>query len=467
MSIEQEFADKLVQYKHIIYKVCFMYADNKDDVNDLYQESVFNIWKSYQSFRGESSFTTWVYRISLNTCISDFRKKKKHDYVPLEQQVDIMEDCERNELLKEMYSLIKRLNKVDRMFILLWLDEKSYDEIAEITGTSRNNVAIKLHRIKEKLKNMIMDNLIEAIRQLKQKKNAVILGHYYQKGEIQDIADYVGDSLALAQWAARTEADIIVMCGVHFMGETAKVLCPDKKVLVPDMAAGCSLADSCPADKFSQFVKEHPGYTVISYVNTTAAVKAVTDVVVTSTNAKQIVESFPKDEKIIFGPDRNLGNYINSVTGRNMLLWNGACHVHEEFSVEKIVEIKQQHPDAVVLAHPECKSTVLKLADVVGSTAALLKYAVTHPEKSYIVATESGILHEMRKQCPQTTFIPAPPNDSTCACNECGYMRLNTLGKLYDCLKNESPEIKVDAEIAEKAVKPIKRMLEISAQLGL
>ena len=294
-----------------------------------------------------------------------------------------------------------------------------------------------------------MDNLIEAIKQLKKEKNAIILGHYYQKGEIQDIADYVGDSLALAQWAARTEADIIVMCGVHFMGETAKVLCPDKKVLVPDMAAGCSLADSCPADKFSQFVKEHPGYTVISYVNTTAAVKAVTDVVVTSTNAKQIVESFPKDEKIIFGPDRNLGNYINSITGRN------------------IVEIKRQHPDAVVLAHPECKSTVLKLADVVGSTAALLKYAVAHPEKSYIVATESGILHEMQKQCPQTTFIPAPPNDSTCACNECSYMRLNTLEKLYDCLKNESPEIKVDAEIAEKAVKPIKRMLEISAQLGL
>ena len=325
----------------------------------------------------------------------------------------------------------------------------------------------QIFKEKREIKNIIMDNLIEAIKQLKKEKNAIILGHYYQKGEIQDIADYVGDSLALAQWAARTEADIIVMCGVHFMGETAKVLCPDKKVLVPDMAAGCSLADSCPADKFSQFVKEHPGYTVISYVNTTAAVKAVTDVVVTSTNAKQIVESFPKDEKIIFGPDRNLGNYINSITGRNMLLWDGACHVHEEFSVEKIVEIKRQHPDAVVLAHPECKSTVLKLADVVGSTAALLKYAVAHPEKSYIVATESGILHEMQKQCPQTTFIPAPPNDSTCACNECSYMRLNTLEKLYDCLKNESPEIKVDAEIAEKAVKPIKRMLEISAQLGL
>ena len=281
-----------------------------------------------------------------------------------------------------------------------------------------------------------MNNLIEAIKQLKKEKNAIILGHYYQKGEIQDIADYVGDSLALAQWAAKTEADIIVMCGVHFMGETAKVLCPNKKVLVPDMAAGCSLADSCPADKFSQFVKEHPGYTVISYVNTTAA-------------------------------DRNLGNYINSITGRNMLLWDGACHVHEQFSVEKIVELKAQHPDAVVLAHPECKSVVLKLADVVGSTAALLKYAVNHPEKEYIVATESGILHEMQKKCPQTTFIPAPPNDSTCACNECSFMRLNTLEKLYNCLKDESPEITVDPEIAEKAVKPIKRMLEISAKLGL
>lgn len=310
-------------------------------------------------------------------------------------------------------------------------------------------------------------DLKEEINRMRKEKNAVILAHYYQTGDIQDIADFVGDSLALAQQAAKTTADIIVFCGVHFMGETAKVLCPDKKVLVPDLNAGCSLADSCPATDFAEFVKQHPDHVVISYVNTTAAVKAVTDVVVTSTNARQIVESFPEDTKIIFGPDRNLGNYINSITGRNMLLWDGACHVHEEFSVEKIVEIKQQHPDAVVLAHPECKSTVLKLADVVGSTAALLKYAVAHPEKSYIVATESGILHEMQKQCPQTTFIPAPPNDSTCACNECSYMRLNTLEKLYDCLKNESPEIKVDAEIAEKAVKPIKRMLEISAQLGL
>ena len=310
-------------------------------------------------------------------------------------------------------------------------------------------------------------DLKAAINELKKEKNAVILGHYYQKGEIQDIADYIGDSLALAQIAAKTDADILVMCGVHFMGETAKVLCPDKKVLVPDLNAGCSLADSCPADKFAEFVKAHPGYTVISYVNTTAAVKAVTDVVVTSTNAKQIVESFPKDEKIIFGPDRNLGNYINSITGREMLLWDGACHVHEQFSVEKIVELKAQYPDAVVLAHPECKSVVLKLADMVGSTAALLKYAVNSDKHRFIVATEACILHEMQKKCPQKTFIPAPPNDSTCGCNECNFMRLNTLEKLYNCLKYEFPEVTVDPEVAREAVKPIKRMLEISAKLGL
>ena len=310
-------------------------------------------------------------------------------------------------------------------------------------------------------------DLKKAINELKKEKNAVILGHYYQQGEIQDIADFVGDSLALAQWAAKTTADIIVLCGVHFMGETAKILCPDKKVLVPDLNAGCSLADSCPADDFARFVNEHPGYTVISYVNTTAAVKAVTDVVVTSTNAKQIVESFPKDEKIIFGPDRNLGNYINSITNRNMLLWDGACHVHEQFSVEKIVELKAQYPDAVVLAHPECKSVILKLADFVGSTAALLKHAVQSDAQRFIVATESGILHEMQKKCPQKTFIPAPPNDSTCACNECSFMRLNTMEKLYNCLKYEFPEIEVDSEVAKKAVLPIKRMLDISEKLGL
>lgn len=312
-----------------------------------------------------------------------------------------------------------------------------------------------------------MNELIKAIEKLKQEKNAVILAHYYTEGEIQNIADFVGDSLALAQWANKTDADVIVMCGVHFMGETTKIICPDKKVLVPDMNAGCSLADSCPAEKFSEFVSLHPDHTVISYVNTTAAVKAVTDVVVTSTNARQIVESFPADEKIIFGPDRNLGNYINSITGRKMLLWNGACHVHEKFSVEKIIELKQSHPDALVLAHPECKSTILALADVVGSTAALLKAAIQSDRKEFIVATESGILHEMQKQCPEKTFIPAPPNDSTCACNECSYMRLNTLEKLYNCLKDESPEIIVDQETADKAIKSIKRMLEISEQLGL
>ncbi|KAA6350429.1 Quinolinate synthase A [termite gut metagenome] len=306
-----------------------------------------------------------------------------------------------------------------------------------------------------------------AIESIKKKKKAIILAHYYQTGDIQDIADYVGDSLALAQWALKTQARIIVLCGVHFMGETAKILCPSKKVLIPDLNAGCSLADSCPSDKFTQFIEEHQGYTVVSYVNTTAAIKAVSDVVVTSTNAKQIVESFPKDEKMIFAPDRNLGNYINSVTGRDMLLWDGACYVHEQFSVEKIVDLKFEYPDAIVLAHPECKSAVLKLADFVGSTAALLKYAMNSDKNCFIVATESGILHEMQKRCFRKKFISAPPNDSTCACSECSFMRLNTLEKLYYCLENELPEIEIDKEIMEKAVRPIRRMLEISGKLGL
>lgn len=305
------------------------------------------------------------------------------------------------------------------------------------------------------------------INKLRKEKNAVILAHYYQTGDIQDIADFVGDSLALAQWAARTEADIIVMCGVHFMGETAKILCPDKKVLVPDLNAGCSLADSCPAGEFEAFVKAHPDHTVISYVNTTAAVKAVTDIVVTSTNARQIVESLPKDAKIIFGPDRNLGNYINSITGREMLLWNGACHVHEQFSLEKIVELKKQYPDAEVITHPECKKPVVEVSDFVGSTAALLKHAVKSDKQRFIVATESGVIHEMRKQCPGKEFIPAPPQDSTCACNECNFMRLNTMEKLYNCLKFELPEIFVDEAVQQKAIRPIQRMLDISAQLGL
>ena len=310
-------------------------------------------------------------------------------------------------------------------------------------------------------------NIKEEIRRMCREKNAVIMAHYYTDGEIQDIADFVGDSLALAQKAATTDADIIVMCGVHFMGETSKILCPDKKVLVPDLEATCSLAESCPADKFAEFVAEHPGHTVISYVNTTAATKAVTDIVVTSSNARQIVESLPQDTPIIFGPDRNLGGYINSITGRNMLLWDGACHVHEKFSVEKILELKRQYPDAKVLVHPECKGTVVKLADKVGSTAALLKYSINDPAQVFIVATESGILHEMQKSCPEKTFIPAPPSDSTCACNECSYMKLVTMHKLYDCLLNEAPEIHVDAEVAEKAIRPINRMLEISEKLGL
>ena len=315
-----------------------------------------------------------------------------------------------------------------------------------------------------KLKKIQMNKseLISEINRLKKEKNAVIMAHYYQMGDIQDIADVIGDSLALAQWAAKTDADIIVLCGVHFMGETAKILSPQKKVLVPDLEAGCSLADSCPADAFEAFTKAHPDHTVISYVNTTAAVKALTDVVVTSTNAKKIVDQFPKDAKLIFGPDRNLGNYINSVTGRDMLLWDGACHVHEQFSVEKLVKLKAEHPEAEVLAHPECKRPLLLMADFIGSTQALLNYTINSDKKSFLVATESGIIHEMQKKNPDKEFIPVPPNDSTCACNECNFMRLNTLEKLYKCLLNETPEILVDEEVRVKAVKPILRMLEMS-----
>lgn len=304
--------------------------------------------------------------------------------------------------------------------------------------------------------------LIDEILKLKKEKNAVILGHFYQRGEIQDVADFIGDSLALAQIAQKIDQPLIVMCGVHFMGETAKILCPDKKVLVPDAAAGCSLADSCPADEFKAFVEAHPDHTVISYVNTSAAVKALTDVVVTSSNARKIVDSFPADAKLIFGPDRNLGSYINSVTGRNMLLWDGACHVHEQFSLEKIIELKREHPQAKLLVHPECKKQIVLLADKVGSTAALLKYAKESDAKSFIVATESGIIHQMRKECPEKEFIPAPPIDSTCGCNDCNFMKLNTLEKLRDCLRDETPEILVDPAVAEKARKPIERMIELS-----
>lgn len=315
-------------------------------------------------------------------------------------------------------------------------------------------------------KNNTMD-LREEILKLKKEKNAVIMAHFYQRDEIQDIADNIGDSLALAQWASKTSADVIVLCGVHFMAETAKILSPDKMVLLPDLEAGCSLAESCEPEAFEAFVKQHPDHKVISYVNTTAEIKALTDVVVTSTNAKQIVESFPKEQKLIFGPDRNLGNYINSVTGRDMLLWDGACHVHEQFSLEKMLDLKKENPDAEILAHPECKKVVLLVADHIGSTASILKYATQSEKKKFIVATESGILHEMKRHNPDKIFIPAPPNDSTCACNECNFMRLNTLQKLHDCLKNESPQIHLDEKLRKKAEASILEMLKISEKLGL
>ena len=311
-------------------------------------------------------------------------------------------------------------------------------------------------------KNTSSKTLKKEIEALKKEKGAVILGHYYQKGEIQDVADYIGDSLALAQQASKIDAPIIVMCGVYFMAETCKIICSDKKVLIPDASAGCSLADSCNADDFRKFIEEHPGHTVVSYVNTSAAVKALTDIVVTSSNAKKIIESLPKDEKIIFGPDRNLGGYINSVTGRSMLLWDGACHVHDRFSIEKLAELKRQHPKAKTLAHPECRKQLLILADKVGSTAALLKFAVESEYDEFLVATESGILHEMQKKCPQKKFIPVPAEDSTCGCNDCNFMKLNTLEKLRDCLLYESPEVIVDEAVASEAIKPINRMLELS-----
>lgn len=314
---------------------------------------------------------------------------------------------------------------------------------------------------------MTKEEIVQNIAALKKEKNAIILAHYYQESDIQDIADFVGDSLALAQWAAKTTADIIVLCGVHFMGETAKILSPNKRVFIPDMKAGCSLAESCPADEFGAFVREHPDHTVISYVNTTVAVKALTDIVVTSTNAKQIVESLPEDGKIIFGPDKNLGDYINKLTGRNMLLWDGVCHVHQQFSMERIMELKKEHPSALLLAHPECPGYILQIADHVGSTSSILRYATESDHRQFIVATEAGILHQMQQENPGKEFIPAPPEDSTCACNECFYMKMNTLEKLYLCLKNERPEIFVDEETRVKAVKPIERMLEISAQHGL
>lgn len=309
-------------------------------------------------------------------------------------------------------------------------------------------------------------DLKKEIRRLCKEKNAVLLAHYYTPGEVQECADFIGDSLALARQAAKIDADIIVMCGVHFMAETCKLLSPEKKVLTPDLNAGCSLADSCKAEDLKKFKEEHPGYKVVSYVNTTAAVKALTDVVVTSGNAKKVVDSFPKDEKLIFGPDYNLGSYINSVTGRDMLLWNGGCHVHEKFSVAEIAKLKKEHPGAIVMAHLECKGPVLAIADVKGSTAVMLKYAMEHDDKEYIVATEAGILHELQRNCPDKTFYPVPPEVSEgsvgCSCNECEFMKLNTLRKIYNTLKYEWPEVNVDADIAREAVKPIERMLELS-----
>jgi quinolinate synthase len=310
-------------------------------------------------------------------------------------------------------------------------------------------------------------DLVAEIARLKKEKNAVILAHYYQTGDIQDIADFVGDSLALSQQAAKTDADIIVFAGVHFMAETAKILSPSKKVLIPDMNAGCSLADSCKAEDFAEFLKNYPDHTVISYVNTTADVKALTDIVCTSSNAVQIVQSLPADAKIVFGPDRNLGSYIKNLTGRDMVIWDGACHVHEEFSLERILELKKEHPNAKILAHPECKKPILLVADHVGSTAELLKFSTTDDAQEYIVATETGIIHQMHKSNPDKVFIPAPPLDSTCGCNNCNFMKLITLKKLYNTLLYEMPEVVVDEEVSRKAVKSIKAMLEISAKLGL
>lgn len=309
-------------------------------------------------------------------------------------------------------------------------------------------------------------DLKKEIHRLCEEKNAIILAHYYTVGDVQDIADFVGDSLALARKAANTDAKVMVMCGVHFMAETCKLLSPEKTVLCPDLNAGCSLADSCKAEDLKKFKDEHPGYQVISYVNTTAAVKALTDVVVTSGNAKKVVDKLPEGDNYIFGPDYNLGSYINEVTGRKMLLWNGGCHVHERFSVAAIAKLKEEHPDAIVMAHLECKGPVIAAAEIVGSTATMLDYAKQNPTKEFIVATEAGILHEMQRSCPDAKFYPVPPEVSEgglgCSCNECQYMKLNTLEKIYNTLKYEWPSVEVDQEVAKDAVKPILRMLELS-----
>lgn len=309
-------------------------------------------------------------------------------------------------------------------------------------------------------------DLFEEIRKLKKEKNVVLLAHYYQEADIQDVADYIGDSLGLAQQAEKTTADIILFAGVHFMAETAKILNPGKKVIIPDLKAGCSLSDSCPPPLFKKFKEEHPDHVVVSYINCSAGIKALSDVICTSSNAKIIVESFPPEQPIIFAPDKNLGAYINKITGRNMLLWNGACMVHEIFSLQKISRLKRENPDAKLIAHPECEDPVLKIADFIGSTTQLLKYTKQDSSRAYIVATETGILHQMIKDSPEKTFIPAPP-DNACACNDCPHMKLNTLEKLYICLKHELPEIHMDEELRQKARLPIDRMLEISAKAGL
>jgi len=305
-------------------------------------------------------------------------------------------------------------------------------------------------------------NVIKEIKRLKKEKNAIILAHYYQYGKIQDLADFIGDSLNLSQKAAETNADMIVFCGVHFMAETAKILSPQKKVLLPDLNAGCSLADSCDAIEFRKFLKLYPKHTVISYVNTTAEIKAMSDIICTSSNAVKIIKSLPENEKIVFAPDRNLGNYIQTITGKNMVIWDGACHVHEEFSLEKIIEEKKRNPSAKLIAHPECIKPILLVADFIGSTSALLNYTKTDDANVYIVATEPGIIHQMKKELPNKSFIPAPPKDSTCGCSECSYMKLNTIEKLYNCIKYELPEITVEETLRKTAEKSIRKMLELS-----
>jgi len=308
-------------------------------------------------------------------------------------------------------------------------------------------------------------DLVQEILKLKKERNAIILAHYYQVDEVQDVADFIGDSLALAQQAEKTNADVIVFAGVHFMAETAKIICPYKTVLLPDLNAGCSLADSCPEDAFEEFVKSHPGSTVVTYINTTAKIKALSDIICTSSNAFEIVNSIPKNQKIIFAPDKNLGDYIQGKTGRELIIWNGSCHVHQRFSLEKIIKLKEDNPSAKIIAHPECNKQVLIISDFIGSTSALLDYSLKDNSSTFIVATESGILHQMKKACPGKTFIPAPPNDSTCACNDCQFMKLIDLNKIYNSLKSDSYKINLDVALMEKARRPIMRMLDISRNI--